>query len=103
MSTTYHHLIKKKKKGFNTCTRTDFHKCKIIGHFRVSVNLIVKARLSAKFSFLFNLKDFVLNSLAFIMRFTATQKWPIVWFAIPTTCASGESDTNGLRNMETAQ
>ena len=56
-----------------------------IGHFRVAVKLIVKARLSVKFSFLkvsfhsyaiktnFHVKSFAL-SLAFIMRFTATRK-----------------------------
>ena len=59
-----------------------------IGHFRVALNLTVKARLSAK---LFNVKiSFHSNanktnfhvkrfavSLAFIMRFTATRIWPI--------------------------
>ena len=42
-----------------------------IGHFRLVVNLGLKARLSAKI--------FIL-SLAFIMRFKATRKWPIPRF-----------------------
>ena len=58
------------------------------GHFRVAVNLIMKARLSAKAFHMkiifvcvwmktnFHNKSFAL-SLAFIMRFTATRKWPI--------------------------
>ena len=57
----------------------------IIGHFRVALNLIMKARLSAKFfiakiSFQsyanktnFHMKSFAL-SLSFMMRFTATRK-----------------------------
>ena len=59
-----------------------------IGHFRVALNLIMKSRLSAKFKLgklcfhsyanetNFHMKCFEL-SLAFIMRFTATRKWPI--------------------------
>ena len=58
----------------------------MIGHFRVAVNLITKARLTAKlFTWKlvclrmnensFRYKSFA-QSLAFIMRFKATQKWP---------------------------
>ena len=58
-----------------------------IGHFRVAETLIMKARLSAKalqmkISFVcmwmktnFHIINFAL-SLAFMMRFTATRKWP---------------------------
>ena len=56
-----------------------------IGHFQVALNLIMKARLRAKFVMIisfhsyankpnFHLKSFAL-SLAFIMRFRATQKY----------------------------
>ena len=53
------------------------------GHFLVALNLIMKATLSAKFfcmkisfhSLYKHVKSFAL-SLAFIMRFTATRKWP---------------------------
>ena len=65
-----------------------------IDHFRVALNLIVKTRLGAKFLLLYqcycmkisfhsnanktnyHMKSFAL-SLAFIVRFTATRKWPI--------------------------
>ena len=57
-------------------------------HFLVALNLVMKARLSAKFLVMkisfhsfanktyFDTKSFAL-SLAFIVRFTATRKWPI--------------------------
>ena len=52
-------------------------------HFRAALNLIMKARLSAKFYYesypnktKFHMNSFALD-LALIMRFTATQKWPI--------------------------
>ena len=56
-----------------------------IGHIRVAVNFPMKARLSTKlfiwklvlFAWNFRNKNFAL-SLAFIMRFKATRKWPIV-------------------------
>ena len=59
----------------------------LIGHFRVAVNLIMKARLNAKlfiwtlvlfaseWKLIYN-ENFAL-SLSFIMRFTATRKWPM--------------------------
>ena len=62
---------------------------KPIDHFRVALNLIIKARLSAKFllwksvfmhmqtKLLFHFESFSL-SLVFIMRFAATQNWPII-------------------------
>ena len=61
--------------------------CETIDHFRVALNLIMKARLSAKFLLwklvfirmqtkLIFILSFAL-SLAFIVRFTATRKWPI--------------------------
>ena len=64
----------------------------IIDHFWVVLNLIIKARLRAKFLFWklvfihmqnkinFLIKSFAL-SLAFIVRFTATRKWPIASLA----------------------
>ena len=64
----------------------------IIGHFPVALNLIVKARLSAKLKISFHSyanktnfhdKNFAL-SLAFITRFTATRKWPILSVGIDT-------------------
>ena len=62
--------------------------CRLTGHFQIAVNLIMKARLSAKafhmkISFVciwmktsFHNKNFA-PSLAFIMRFKTTWKWPI--------------------------
>ena len=43
-----------------------------ISHFRVAVNLIIKARLNVKLL----MESFAL-SLVYKMRFTATRKWPI--------------------------
>ena len=72
-----------------TDLHTNFPSCSVssgIGHFRVAVNLIMKARLSAKFllrklvfihlqtKLIFIRKAFALSP-AFIMRFTATRKW----------------------------
>ena len=59
----------------------------LTGNFRVALDLIIKEKLSAKFLLgklvfihvqtkVTYMKSFAL-SLAFIMRFTATQKWPI--------------------------
>ena len=77
-----------------------------IGHFRVAVNLIIKARLRAKFllwklvfihmqtKLIFIWKAFAL-SLAFIMRLTATRKWPIHLLAsFGQICLSDPGDSS---------
>ena len=56
-----------------------------IGHFRVAVSFILKARLSVK-PFIWKLVLFHINGLIFITRFKATRKSPILWVDMAMLC-----------------